>query len=226
MNSVNDYEMIVKENEIIYRRHNVRKYSNFNFTNYDLNQGIMVNFPHESYYHSNKAKLRYISPNKVFLRAGFIPYTIINNIKYFCMAYDATYGTLTDFGGSTKKNEPFLHAACRELCEESLGVFKFTTPSMIEKVRRNATIVYDRLMCIVFVNLEVKDLNETVKDFANRYHMVTKSENSGITWIPEKYFFDIIKSGKTIQDDGYIYPPVYKVVSDLLRSVSNINEIV
>jgi hypothetical protein len=226
MNSVNDYEMIVKEHEIVYRRHNIRKFSNFNFSNYELNQGIMVIFPYESYYHSTKAKLSKIPTHKVFLRAGFIPYTIVDGVKYFCMAYDATYGTLTDFGGCTKKNEPFLHAACRELCEESLGVFKFTTQSMIEKVRKNATIVYDRLMCIIFVNLEVKNLNETVQDFTHRYHMVTKSENSGITWIPEKYFFDIIKSGKTIQDDGFIYPPVYKVVSDLLRSVSNINEIV
>ena len=226
MNSVNDYEMIVKEHEIVYRRHNIRKFSNFNFSNYELNQGIMVNFPYESYYHSTKAKLSKIPTNKVFLRAGFIPYTVIDGVKYFCMAYDSTYGTLTDFGGSTKKNEPFLHAACRELCEESLGVFKFTTASMIEKVRNNSTIVYDRTMCIVFVNLEVKDLNETVQDFTQRYSMVSRSENSGITWIPEKFFFEIIKTGKTVQDNGYIYPSVYKVVSDLLRSVSNINEIV
>ena len=52
-----------------------------------------------------------------------------------------------------------------------------------------------------------------------------KPENSGLIWIPEDIFFYLIKSGKTLCSGKHIYPSVYKVVNDLLRSVSNINEI-
>jgi hypothetical protein len=53
-----------------------------------------------------------------------------------------------------------------------------------------------------------------------------RAENSAVLWIPEDIFFYLIKSGKSIKNGKQIYPSVYKVVNDLLRSVSNINEIV
>ena len=141
------------------------------------------------------------------------------------MGIDFTYGTLTDFGGGIKKNENFLLASLRELYEESLGIFDFLYKEDLEKIKENAIAVYDEKMCIFFIDVKVKSIDSIVKEFDNRFHCVNKSENSGICWSPENIFFNVIKTGKTFKENGFYYPSVYKIVSDLLRSISNINEI-
>jgi (2Fe-2S) ferredoxin len=226
MNYIGDYDLIVDQDKIIYRRHNSKKPTSFFLSENELNNGVIINFPYDSYYHSYKSKIYKIPENKTFSRAGVIPYTIKKGVKYYCMGYDAKYGTLTDFGGGVKKNENFLLAACRELYEESLGLFNFTTKSDMKAIYNNSTIVYDDKMCIIFTYVDVENMENIVREFERRYRKVTRSECSAITWIPENYFFDIIKTGKVVYEDGFCYSQVYKIVSDLLRSVSNINEIV
>ncbi len=225
MNFIEDYELVIEKDIVYYRRHNIKKYSPCYIDEKDMDEGIIVNFPYDSYYKSYRSKIEKI-PNKLkFLRSGVIPYTRIDGLRYFCMGIDFTYGTLTDFGGGIKKNENFILASLRELYEESLGIFNFLYKEDIEKIKETAIAVYDEKMCIFFIDVKVKDLDSTVKEFDERFHSVTKSENSGICWIPENIFFNIIKTGKTFKENGFYYPPVYKIVSDLLRSISNINEI-
>jgi hypothetical protein len=225
MNFIEDYELVIEKDIVYYRRHNIKKYSPCFVDIKDLDEGVIINFPFDSYYKSYRSKIEKI-PNKFkFLRSGVIPYTFIDGVKHFCMGIDFTYGTLTDFGGGVKKNENFLLAALRELYEESLGIFDFLYKQDLDKISKNSIAVYDEKMCIFFIDVKVKSIDSTVKEFDNRVHKVTKSENSGICWIPENIFFNIIKTGKNFKENGFCYPPVYKIVSDLLRSISNINEI-
>jgi hypothetical protein len=225
MNFIEDYELVIEKDIVYYRRHNIKKYSPCYIDENDLDEGIIINFPYDSYYKSYRSKIEKIPSKFKFLRSGVIPYTVIDDVRYFCMGIDFTFGTLTDFGGGVKKNENFLLAALRELYEESLGIFDFLYKQDFEKIKSHSISVYDEKMCILFVDVKVENIDATVKEFDNRFHHVTRSENSGICWIPENIFFNIIKTGKTFKENGCYYPSVYKIVSDLLRSISNINEI-
>jgi hypothetical protein len=226
MNFIEDYELVIDKEIVYYRRHNIKKFSPCYVDERDLNEGIMINFPYDSYYKSYKSKIKKIPKNIKFLRSGVIPFTYIDDVKHYCMGYDFNYGTLTDFGGGVKKGENFLIAGCRELYEESLGIFNFLNKQDIERIKEHSYAIYDQKMCIIFIDLKIENIEETVKEFDRRFHCVTRSENSAITWIPENIFFNIIKTGKNFKENGCIYSPVYKIVSDLLRSVSNINEII
>ena len=141
------------------------------------------------------------------------------------MGIDAKYGTLTDFGGGVKRDEHFVKAACRELEEESLGIFDFRNEECIEKLSKNSITIHDGNTAIIFVNVRVDNLDGINMLYQKKLSEVSRVENSGIMWIPEDVFFYLIKSGKTIRNGKSLYPSVYKVVNDLLRSVSNINEI-
>lgn len=228
-NYTNDeYTMIIHHNKTQYKKIQQVKY-NFrdNINLKDLDDGVMLNFPYNNTYYSYKSLSTSIPLSRVFRRSGVIPFTYIKNNdnimeKFFCMGIDAKFGTLTDFGGGVKKYETFAAAASRELSEESLNVFNFTPESIY-----NCSVgVYDSNMIIMFLHIKVDNPNKIVEDFFKNFSNATQSENKGIIWISESIFYDLIKSGKSIRKDGLIYPSVYKPVADLLRSVSNINEIV
>jgi len=235
-----DYMTIVFFNKIRYRRNHQIKY-NFRqkITEEDLNDGIMLNFPYNNTYYSYKSPATSIPISRQFKRSGVIPYVYIDTKqntdegtisfreKYFCMAIDSKYGNLTDFGGGVKKYESFTRAAARELIEESLNIFRFSPRSLYEC----STAVYDNSMIILFPEIKLKnntmeEINEIVKNYFNNLSNVVESETKGIFWIPESKFYDLIKSGKSMRYDDFIYPSIYKPVADLLRSVSNLNEIV
>lgn len=226
MSFIEDYDVIVNQNEIFYKRLDNKKTMFTKLSDRDLDEGIILNFPNKNLYFSYKADTHVIPHDKRFDRAGIIPYTKIDDKKYFCLGVDAKYGTLTDFGGGVKRIENFVLAACRELEEESLGIFNFTTPELIEKVRKNSITVYDLNTAILFLEVKVDNLNDIVNLYQHRVKTTSERiENSDIIWIPEDVFFYLIKSGKSIRNGKKLYPSVYKVVNNLLRSVSNINEI-
>jgi hypothetical protein len=240
-NYYDDYTMIIHHNKIQYKKNQHIKY-NFreNITLESLDEGIMINFPYNNVYYSYKSAAKSIPLVRYFKRSGVIPYTFIDEceeteegvvmkkVKYFCMAIDSKYGNLTDFGGGVKKFETFARAASRELYEESLGIFKFSP----ESIYQCSSAVYDNNMIVLFVNVKIGEesnidnIDNTISNYYKRFSSVVESETKGIFWIHESKFYDLIKSGKSIKTDTGIYPSVYKPVSDLLRSVSNINEIV
>jgi hypothetical protein len=226
MSFIEDYDVIVNEHDIFYRRLGMRKTFFQSVREENLDEGIMLNFPYSNLYFSCKSQTNAIPECRKFKRAGIIPYTIIEDKKYFCLGVDSKYGTLTDFGGGIKKDEHFITGACRELEEESLGIFNFTSKEDIENVSKYSKTIYDATTAILFLHVKVNDLNSIVQEFHRRMSKQNFVENSNIMWIPEDIFFYLIKSGKTIRNGKYIYPSVYKVVNDLLRSVSNINCIV
>ena len=226
MSFIEDYDVIVNQNEIFYKRLDNKKAMFNNISERDLDVGVMLNFPSKNLYFSYKADTHFIPNEKRFERAGIIPYTKIDDKKYFCLGVDAKYGTLTDFGGGVKRIENFVLAACRELEEESLGIFNFTTPELIDKVRKNSMTVYDFNTAILFLEVKVDNLNDIINLYQYRAKTTSERvENSDILWVPEDVFFYLIKSGKSIRNGKKLYPSVYKVVNNLLRSVSNINEI-
>ena len=226
MSFIEDYDVIVNQKDIFYRRLGVKKMFFQTVTEEELDEGVILNFPYSNLYFSSKTNTNVIPEFRKFKRAGIIPYTVISGIKYFCLGVDSKYGTLTDFGGGVKKHEDFVEAACRELEEESLGIFDFTSKENIEMVRKYSKTVYDNSTAVIFLHLNLNNLGTTVKEYQTRFSNENYAENSNIMWIPEDAFFYLIKSGKTIRNGKYIYPSVYKVVNDLLRSVSNINCIV
>jgi len=185
------------------------------FTEEKLNEGFITNFPFPHTYRSYISETCNIPLNCFFRRCGIIPYTIINNEKHYCLGVDAKYGTLTDFGGSTQKYETFPSAAVRELEEESLGIFNFSSMD----VYRNSYSVYDANNIIIFLHVKVNSINEIVKKFNDKYNKAIESENCNIIWINESIFLELIKSGRSLRFDKYIYPSMYKPVGDLLRSV-------
>lgn len=227
MSFIDDYDVIVNQKDIFYRRMGTKKPIYNELTEKELDEGKILNFPFINLYFSCKSYTDSIPESKRFTRAGIIPYTIINNKKYFCLGVDAMYGTLTDFGGGVKRYEHFVEAACRELEEESLGIFNFTSKELMEKVRKNSTTIYDCNTAIIFLHVKIENINDIVDLYDYKFKNTTgKIENSAVVWIPEDVFFYLIKSGKSIKNGKNFYPSVYKVVNDLLRSVSNINEIV
>jgi hypothetical protein len=223
------YTMLVLHNKILYKRNQQIKY-NFreNINEQKLNEGILINFPYSNVYYSYKCKVKDIPLSKVFKRAGVIPYVTVkdaesNYVKYFCMAIDSKYGNITDFGGGVKKYETFARAAARELIEESLGIFKISPESLYEC----STAAFDNNMITLFCHIQIdKDMSSLVLEYFERFSLITNSETRGIIWIPENIFYNLIKTGRSIRTGDMIYPSIYKNVADLLRSISNINEIV
>ena len=96
----------------------------------------------------------------------------------------------------------------------------------MEKVRKNSVTVYDLNTAILFLEVKIDNLDDIVNLYQYRAKTTSERvENSDIVWIPEDVFFFLIKSGKSIRNGKKLYPSGYKVVNNLLRSVSNINEI-
>ena len=217
------YDVIVHHNKIQFcRKNNIKTNFRINLNEDDLKNGVLINFPYESFYHSFKSPAPSLSINAHFDRSGVIPYTVIDNTKYFCLAIDSMYGTLTDFGGTIRKYETFTRAAARELYEESLGVFNYNSRYIYDY----SQAIYDKKLIILFLRLDIQNLDITVKEFHRKFLRVNKSETSSIMWIPENIFYMLIKTGKSFYINNYLYPSIYKPVCDLLRSICGLNEII
>lgn len=222
-NYQDNYEIIIHQDRTEFcRKKSIKTNFRIIIDDKDIDDGIIINFPYEHTYHSFKTGTINVSMMQRFERAGVIICTKINDAKYFCLGVDSKYGTLTDFGGGVKNNETFAQAAARELKEESLRVFNFKSSD----IYKYSDIVYDGNMCIMFLRIKFSDINKLVMQFHKRLSRSSHSENSSIMWIPEKVFNELVRTGREVREDNYIYPSIYKPVCDLLRSVSSINQII
>lgn len=219
-----NYDTIIFDNNKVQFCRKQLKRTNFRnkYENEELDAGIMINFPYESTYFSFKCPSTEIPLTDRYERAGVIPYTVIDDEKWFCLGVDSQHGTLTDFGGSVKKYETFAAAAVRELYEETLGVFKFS-PHMIY----NHTIsIYDKNMIIMFAQVATSSISAITTQFHKLYSKVRRCENSNIMWIREDILCNLIHTGKSINVENCNYPMIYKPVADLLRTACTSNGLI
>jgi hypothetical protein len=149
---------------------------------------------------------------KVFFRAGIIPYTVVENEKYFCLGRDRKSKDLTDFGGGNEPGDKdHLDTAIREFIEESLHIFQPPTRDDLEK----SVCVCFKTMIIFFVKVNCCPLISK-KKFAEKSPVNNNNEMSEIVWLPEKNMLRLF-------EDPYnfirVYSRVREVISDKIPKV-------
>lgn len=164
-----------------------------------------------------------------FARAGVVPFTIINNTTYYCFAVDAVYNQLTDFGGGVKTSESIILAALRELKEESLDYFDFTSSEDQQLFIKNSMALHDETTdgprnhpgtVIFFCPVNVKDMDRAVAEFqARAMAQSERTENSGIVWLPSSTVQTIASSMDAAIIDGVQYPTMYERIRELIDAV-------
>jgi hypothetical protein len=132
--------------------------------------------------------------NKLFKRAGVLPYTIDENYRvHFLFGIDKISSELTDFGGGCKKNESLVDTAFREFSEETCFIFA----NEIRKVNLcQSTVLYNgknNVLFLMYVRNEWLEIAEQKFDAmrvtcSNSYCL----ENIRIKWIPEQDFYNYV----------------------------------
>lgn len=72
---------------------------------------------------------------------------------WFALGVDARFGELTDCGGFRGRLESIVDTAVRELQEESMGIFNFSSSAGRIKIQNSPAIVGEK-SCIVFVEID------------------------------------------------------------------------
>ena len=87
--------------------------------------------------------------NKI-VRAGCIPYVIVNGVIKYCLGFDRREREFTDFGGgfSIKNDNIPQIGALRELREESLGIFQVELRDIA-----NLYCIHNEMSLIIFVEI-------------------------------------------------------------------------
>lgn len=126
--------------------------------------------------------------NTKTLRAGVIPYVVINNSIYFLLGIDTKSKELTDFGGGVKKSENSLDGAIREFKEETSDIFN-TYIYDIKNFENSKAITDNAKMTIVFLKLNSEWLNKAQKKFYyKKKYSHLNFEIDSVTWIHENRF--------------------------------------
>lgn len=140
-----------------------------------------------------------------FIRSGIIPYFTINNIRYYFMFIDKNYGTLIDGGGHIEIGENFICAATRELSEESLGIFSYSSIEVYE----NSQCTFDKNTILIFHEVKIENLEEALlycKEFRRYFNNCIDNENckreslenSYLIYIKEDDLLDVC-NGKNVE---------------------------
>jgi hypothetical protein len=131
---------------------------------------------------------------------------------YYCMGVDAKYGTLTDFGGTVKRGENVIHAALRELKEETLGLIKYKQEDLCNNV-----VVYNNEVCIIFVPIFHK-CDELLHEFNKLYKLQIsqsgKSEMSTLHWMKKENFIE------SVYKPNFIYEPVRELLCECIHEIT------
>ena len=141
----------------------------------------------------------FLSFNKVSnlktVRAGVIPYSIINNSLYFLLGVDTKTGELTDFGGGVKYNESSIDGAMREFEEETYRCLARKHYDVRSDELQQSKILSDKeKMTIIFMKIDPEWFNKASDNFFHnkqysnlRYHEISK-----IIWVHENKFRKLI----------------------------------
>jgi hypothetical protein len=167
-----------------------------------------------------------LDPNKRFRRAGIIPYAVFNETRHYLMAIDSRFQELSDFGGQVKYRETFIDAVCRELFEETLGFFDYTSDESKEAVRQSSIAIHDdKETLILFQEIQCRNPTAIIKEYQRRVSKLGDQENSGLLWVPHHMFVQLYqrKHGIIISRTEW-YPKMYSLVSDLINIVGGIFE--
>lgn len=137
-----------------------------------------------------------INPNKVFRRAGLIPFTSTKNgpIIFLTLYKGWDRGNpvieLSDFGGKVEKEENFVRALCFETLEESLGLFDFLGNEDI--IRNNAFASFTDdcsvITMVTPISLKCEPLEVTVIQAALKLDINGPLEEPHV--YPHKKYFD------------------------------------
>ena len=211
-----DIYNVTYNRDVIYIRKTSPKKSpkRTSLTEEEIENGIIVAFPYSNNTLTCYSKTNELLRSRKFRRCGIIPYTTVNDKKYFCMGVDSKYGTLMDFGGTGLEFESFTSTVSRKLSEESLGIFNFTSDMLYENTRS----LYDENHIMSLLHISA-DMSSICKAFFTKYENITVCRNSSIMWIDENVFQDLIKTGKSIRRNDVLYPSIYKIILPSLRNL-------
>jgi hypothetical protein len=147
-----------------------------------------------------------LDPTKLeFKRGGIIPYLQFKGVTYYALGIDAGYQTLIDFGGHREPEDgDIFTTACRELVEESLGVFG--VPSHVECER--ALVINNRNLVEIFLPLPPGNPDLIQHRFIQRVRHEPDPENSDLVWLTGPELTRVIQSNQ---------PPMYPVLQKLLH---------
>ncbi len=98
--------------------------------------------------------------SKLFSRAGVIPYYKNEGVIWYAMFIDAQYHTLTDGGGGVGPFENPFKAAFRELNEESMGIFNFTSRKIVKLIASSSQCIYDAHTLLIFEEIHLTNKSE------------------------------------------------------------------
>lgn len=206
---------ITLDNRVLYiKTVNPTYFMDHKATEEELLEGVIVPFLTPKTYFTSVGNCDSLPLTTKFKRSGIIPYTTINNCKYFCLGINSKYGNLTDFGRNVMEYETFATCAANSLNELSFGIFDFSPTT----VYRYSTLIYDHNMIIFLTAIKVENLKDIVTLFYQKYLKSNSNKLCAITWVPEDIFFKLMKTGVNFNQDGFIYPAVYRPICNLFKN--------
>jgi len=181
-------------------------------------------------------------------RCGVIPYTVIGkgkDIDYsgsqsdlpeveelmFLLAQDMLTKEYGDFGGTVKKMENPLHAACREFREESRGIFPDELYNDYNVISSSLCCVHNG-MAIVFVPVEA-DQYELAEEKFKRVLLRTEKcyrEIDGVKWVSSEELRSMISEScssptqRTPRGNPRLWPKIGNFLASY--NMRQINEII
>jgi hypothetical protein len=156
------------------------------------------------------------------IRAGVIPYVVIDNHIFFCLGVDKKSRDLTDFAGGIRESDSSpLAGAIREFREESKDVFgeeNYREEAYIDSLCLIKRIPFkDRNdsyhMMIIFHEVDESYLSGAMDDFA-RKDITARDEVSAIAWFSENPFKQLVYTPENTR----MYNKVKKFIAN---SISN-----
>jgi hypothetical protein len=153
------------------------------------------------------------------VRAGVVPYTIIDGITYFLLARDRLTKELGDFGGGVKKFEYSLMAGLREWHEESRGIFSEVCRSAND-IATAIAVIDKRKMAVIFVPLKKEWKDEAQKLFEAKSEAAGKkrsNEVSSLVWVDESRFRNLI-DGETVEDQEVMWKKIRSHFSGMYKN--------
>jgi len=156
-----------------------------------------------------------------FIRAGIIPYTIINNIVFFAFALESNLASIADFGGHRESFEKdALDSAIREYAEESLNVFGILNRDIVQ----DNYVIEGEDTAQILLPISPNNLYNYSISFKNLIKDDIKHEAQNIIWLTKNQLFSIIHLNNTKNTTFILmYYRIHKVIEKNLKLLSTVN---